>query len=154
MSSGNVRKGMTQAKFNEENVNIVYGEIFILSIIVGLFFQSWYVGGGVLFGLIIGLLLPYVSVILALIFSIFWSLLAAGIASLFSGLDIDTSINQSDTNAPLFSQIQSFLELIFSLYSTGAGLVVGIFALMASLGIHLSAIEWSKDISDTEERNI
>ena len=154
MSSGNVRKGMTQAKFNEENVDIVYGEIVILSIIVGLYFQSWYVGGGVLFGLIIGLVLPYVSVILALIFSIFWSLLAAGIASFFSGLDIDTSINQSDTNAPLFSQIQSFLELIFSLYSTGAGLVVGIIALMASLGIHLSAIEWSQDISDTEERNI
>ena len=42
MSSGNVRKGMTQAKFNEENVNIVYGEIVILSIIVGLYFQSWY----------------------------------------------------------------------------------------------------------------
>ena len=154
MPTGNVRKGMTQAKFNEKNVNIVYGEIAILSIIVGYYFQSWYVDGGVLLGLIIGILLPYVSVILAIIFSIFWSLLAAGIASLFSELDLDKIINNLDINASLFSQIQSFFELIFSLYSTGAGLVVGITVLLASLGIHLSAIEWSKDVSDTEERNI
>jgi hypothetical protein len=153
MSTGNVRKGVTQAKFNEENVNIVIGEIAILSIAVGLYFQSWYVGGGVLLGLMLGILIPYVSVILAIIFSIFWSLLAAGIASLLSESYINTSIFELDINATLFSQIQSSLELIFSLYSTGAGLVVGIIALLASLGIHLSAIEWSKDISDTEDRN-
>ena len=154
MSSGNVRKGMTQAKFNEENVNIVYGEIAILSIILGLVFQSWYLGGGVFLGLMIGLTLPYVCLILAVSFSIIWSILAAGIASSFYGLDVDTSLNQLDTNASLFAQIISYLKIIFSLYSTGAGLVVGIIIFLSSFGIHLSAIEYSKDISGTEDRNV
>jgi len=40
MSHQDVRKGMTNANFNEENSNILFGEIAIIAIGAGLITQS------------------------------------------------------------------------------------------------------------------
>ncbi len=42
MSSEHVRKGVTNAKFNEEQSNILFIEIGILSILIGLMSKSWW----------------------------------------------------------------------------------------------------------------
>ena len=43
MSTGDVRRGITQASFNQEQANTFYKEVLILSIIAGVFLQSWFV---------------------------------------------------------------------------------------------------------------
>ena len=82
MSSGDVRKGITQANFNEEAFNIVFWEIIIASGLCGLFFQSWYVFGGIFLGLLVGFFIPGVGIMLAVVFSAGWSL---QIANLLTG---------------------------------------------------------------------
>ncbi len=52
MSSEHVRKGVTNAKFNEEQSNILFIEIGILSILIGLMSTSWWAFGGSFLGLI------------------------------------------------------------------------------------------------------
>jgi len=73
MSSGNVRKGITQAKFNEDAVNIIFAEIAILSIAAGIYYQSWYVGGILFVGLLVGFKIKPLAIVLACVFSISWA---------------------------------------------------------------------------------
>ena len=72
MDSGNVRKGITQAHFNEEQANIVYGELALISIVAGIYFQSWYVGGGSFIGLIILMVIPLLNIALATSLAAAW----------------------------------------------------------------------------------
>ena len=46
MSIGNVRKGVTQASFNEETSFVFFAEILLLSSALGYSFGNWYVFGG------------------------------------------------------------------------------------------------------------
>ena len=43
MSTGNVRKGVTQASFNEEAAGALFVEILLLSSALGYFIGNWYV---------------------------------------------------------------------------------------------------------------
>ena len=43
MSSNDVRKGMTNAQFNEKQSGILMTEIFIIAVVCGLYFTSWWV---------------------------------------------------------------------------------------------------------------
>ena len=52
--SSEVRKGVSNAHFNEEQSSIFIIEVFVISIVAGLYYSSWWVFGGVLLGLIIG----------------------------------------------------------------------------------------------------
>ncbi len=114
MSDTNVRKGMTNARFNEKNSGILFGEIAIVAIIAGLTYKSWWVFGAVLLGLIIGIVIPGVAIFLAIGFSIAWGFIGYAIGSWFSN---------------------------------EASIVLAIIGFLAGLGLHLSAIEWVKDVS-------
>lgn len=72
MSSGNVRKGITQAKFNEDQIGIFIAEILLISGVVGWFYKDWYVFAGVLFGLISIMYIPYLNILLAVVLSLAW----------------------------------------------------------------------------------
>ena len=121
MSVSNVRKGITQARFNENQSNILYKEILLISIVVGCYYQNWLVFGGVLTCLILVMFIPVLNLLLAIVLSLIWALIGFGIGSFFSD------------NA---SYVLTFLGLI------------------SGIGCHLSAIEWSRDLSDTEDRNL
>ena len=54
-----VRKGVTNSKFNEDNSGVLVGEIFIIAAIIGLAEQSWWYFGGILLGLSILLSIPF-----------------------------------------------------------------------------------------------
>ena len=56
--STSVRKGMTDAKFNEEAFRILFVEIVFLSIVAGVATSSWWCFGGVLLGLLIVINIP------------------------------------------------------------------------------------------------
>lgn len=120
MNSGEVRKGVTQAKFNADYANVVFGEIGLIAIAVGVYCQSWYVFGGVLLGLICTMMIPLLNIILAITLSVIWG----GI-----GYEIGT------------------------FFSTQASYVICGLSFLSGIGIHLAAIEWSKDIGSTSSRN-
>ena len=72
MSSNDVRKGMTNAQFNEKQSGILMTEIFIIAVVCGLYFTSWWVFGGVLLGLLIGLFIPQVAIPFIILLSVGW----------------------------------------------------------------------------------
>ncbi|OQC14413.1 MAG: hypothetical protein BWX72_01374 [Firmicutes bacterium ADurb.Bin080] len=84
MSDINVRRGMTNARFNEKNSGILFGEIAIVAIITGFIYHSWWVFGGVLLALIIGIVIPGVAIFVAIGFSIVWGFIGYAIGSYFS----------------------------------------------------------------------
>ena len=141
MSIGNTRKGVTQASFNEDASNILIGEILIASIVIGYFFESWYVFGGVLVGLMILFLIPVINIILAIVFSLLWAILGAGIVCFFQ--DINLSLETNNT-----------VDLVTILFSTPASQIIGGILFLSGLGLHMGGIEWAKDVSDNEDRNI
>ena len=67
--STSVRKGVTDAKFNEEAASVVVGEILLLSVFAGLASSSWWCFGGAFIVLVIIIAVPQ----LAWIMSVFWS---------------------------------------------------------------------------------
>jgi len=140
MSKGSVRKGVTQAKFNEDASNIIYGEILILSGIVGFFYSDWYIFGGMLVGLILGMLIPVINILLSLCLSILWALIGAGIVCAFQEIDIPE---------PNFS-----FDFLSRLFSTPASQIIGGIFFLSGLGLHLGTVEWTRDISDEEDRNV
>ncbi|OZQ76733.1 MULTISPECIES: hypothetical protein [unclassified Paenibacillus] len=48
-----VRRGVNQAKQSEEGANWFFAEIFIISVVTGFYFSSWWVFGGILIGSIL-----------------------------------------------------------------------------------------------------
>ena len=175
MSVGSTRKGVTQAKFNEDASNVIYAEILIISGIMGFSFSSWYVLGSMLIGLIICLNIPILNIIMSLFLSVLWAPVGAVITRAFQG------VNFGDVTGPWgflleiliiigkafeeilkeFNRIQEIsinnasdiLNLLVGIFSTPASVVVGIILFLCGLGYHLAAIEWSRDITDSEDRN-
>jgi len=141
MSIGNTRKGFTQATFNDEASNFLIGEILIASIVGGVFFESWYVFGGMLVGLIILFIIPVINIILSIVFSLFWAVTGAWIACYYQ-----------DINLNLETKIS--IDLVTLLFSTPASQIVGGLLFLCGLGMHMAGIEWVRDVSDTEDRNI
>jgi len=48
-----VRKGVNQAKQSEQGANWFFAEIFIISVVAGFYFSSWWIFGGILLGSIL-----------------------------------------------------------------------------------------------------
>ncbi len=114
MSTRSTRRGITQAHYNHGNSAILFVEIFIISILVGIAFMSWWAFGGALLGLNIVLAIRPLALILCFLLSLAWG----GV-----GVLIGTLIG-----------------------NTGAMVVIGILALLAGLGVHLSGLEWMEDL--------
>jgi hypothetical protein len=83
MSHQDVRKGMTNANFNEENSNILFGEIAIIAIGIGLITQSWWWGGGIFIGFIIALFIKPIAIFLMIVLSIGWGVVGYAIGAAF-----------------------------------------------------------------------
>lgn len=73
--SKDVRRGITNAKFNEENRGLLIGEIILISIVLGVWKQSWWVFGGVFFGLLIALSIKPLAAIICFTLSLLWGLI-------------------------------------------------------------------------------
>ena len=68
--SHSVRKGMTNAKFNEEASNFLIWQISAISIFLGIYLSSWIIFGAVLVGLIIALQFKELALIICILLSI------------------------------------------------------------------------------------
>ena len=140
MSIGNTRKGFTQAQFNDSASSLLMGEIVVISALLGWANSSWYVFGGLFIGLIILFFIPVINIILTIIFSVAWAIIGAGICCYFEDVSL------SDTSSPG--------DLFLTLFSVPSSQVVGAILLLISLGLHFAGIEWIRDLSDPEDRNI
>ena len=72
MSENDVRKGIVNARFNEENSGILALELVVISIVAGLVLQSWWWAGGMLFGLFIALQIKPLAWFLMIFLSLCW----------------------------------------------------------------------------------
>jgi len=68
MSVGSTRKGVIQAKFNEDASNIIYGEVFIPSSVIGLYYSNWYIFGGMIIGLIVCMFVPVINILMGVFY--------------------------------------------------------------------------------------
>ncbi len=72
MEGANVRKGVTNARFNEQNVRTLSTEVLIISAAAGFLSGSWVVFGGVFLGSIILLFIKPLALILCILLSLGW----------------------------------------------------------------------------------
>nr|WP_287412779.1 zinc ribbon domain-containing protein [Pseudodesulfovibrio sp.] len=79
-----VRKGLTNAKFNEERANILYAEVIIIAIIIGFASQSWWIFGASVVALLITLAIPALTMALAILLSLGWAGIGYSIGDAFS----------------------------------------------------------------------
>jgi hypothetical protein len=145
MSVGFTRKGVTQARFNDDASNFVFAEIGILSGVVGYHYGDWYIFGGMLVGLIICLYIPIINIFMGLGLSVLWGLIGAAITCFFQDINI-----QNPTDIFEFTDIYEYLVVLFS---TPASQIIGGILFLSSLGMHLATIEWTRDVADSEDRN-
>lgn len=82
-----VRSGIVQEKYHSNNWGILSVEILLLAIGLGMAYRSWYVFGGVFFGLIILFSIPIISGILSILFSISWGFCGWNIGKMFNSLE-------------------------------------------------------------------
>ena len=75
MDSGAVRKGVTQARYNEDVSQIVWVEILLISGVLGQVFHSWLTFGACLIGFFVFLSIPILNVLFAITLSIGWGLI-------------------------------------------------------------------------------
>ncbi|NOH51050.1 hypothetical protein F0262_23810 [Vibrio rotiferianus] len=83
MEASQVRKGIRNAKLNQDNSNILFGEIVLISIGIGLANQSWWWGGGALIGFLVTLNIKPIALLLMFALSLVWGVIGCGIGSLF-----------------------------------------------------------------------
>lgn len=84
MSTGDVRRGITQAMYNQEQANTFYKEVFILSIVIGVFLQSWFVFLGALIFLFLGIHVPILGTIIIWGLSLGWGIGGFALGSIFN----------------------------------------------------------------------
>ena len=122
MSIGSTRKGITQAKFNEDTSNIIYVEFLIISGALGFHYSDWYVFGGMFIGVIVCMFIPVINILIGIVLSTLWALIGAIIVSSFQDIDIPDPSN--------------FLRLLGLVFTTPASQVVGGFLFISGLGLH------------------
>lgn len=72
MSMKDVRRGYTQAKFNKEASSWLFLEVFTIAIAMGLYYQSWWGFGGILFAMLIMLNVRALAIVLLGLLSLLW----------------------------------------------------------------------------------
>lgn len=71
-SSENVRKGVLGAIYEYKNRNIIGSEIVILAVLLGIYFSSWWVFGGVFIGGVLMFSIRFLSILLCAALTLAW----------------------------------------------------------------------------------
>lgn len=82
-----VRRGMTNAKFNEEMSNVLGYEVSFIAISIGLLTKSWWWGGGTFLALLILTMIPSTGKILCVILGLAWGVIGYFVGEFFFGAD-------------------------------------------------------------------
>jgi len=83
MNSSSIRKGITTARLNHKNSNMMFFELAAFALGVGLYTMSWWWGGGCFLGLLVALFIKPIAILLMIVLSAFWGFVGYGVGSLF-----------------------------------------------------------------------
>ena len=114
-----IRKGIIQAQFDTKSFNVLVGEIFIVTVLLGIGFHSWLMFGLSFLAFIILISLPQTAGPIIFAFSFIWGLIAFDIGFFVCGGGFGGFIG---------------------------GIVFGAIGFLMGLGIHLSAVQYSQDL--------
>jgi 4-hydroxybenzoate polyprenyltransferase len=78
-----VRKGVTNARFNESSSTILFVEITFVAIFIGMASKSWWAFGAALISLFIAINYKPLALVLAVLLSIAWGAIGAAIGTAF-----------------------------------------------------------------------
>lgn len=70
-----VRRGVTNAKFNDEMSNVFGAEVGIIAVVIGFAMKSWWWGGGTFLVFFILSFIPTIATIMCYIFGIAWGVI-------------------------------------------------------------------------------
>lgn len=80
------RKTGIDSNYDEINIKILLFEIFIIAIVAGFYYQSWWLFGGIVVGLFIALNIRILAIIINIIFSLGWAFIGFAIGTYTSSL--------------------------------------------------------------------
>lgn len=94
MERDEIRKGLHQAKYDENSSSIFFVECSLIALILGIYFKSWAWGFGSFVGIIILLQIKAIQFLLAIMFIILWTFIGWSLgkglfgwqASIFTGI--------------------------------------------------------------------
>ncbi len=84
MVSDEVRRGITNARINEDNANIVFAELFFIDVAIGFYTQSWIWFGAAFVCSPVAVFIPVLNLLLMLILSICRGVIGYSTGTLFS----------------------------------------------------------------------
>lgn len=82
-----VRRGMTNAKFNEQMSDFLGIEISSIAVAIGFLTKSWWWGGGTFLALLILTIIPSTGKILCVILGLAWGVIGYFVGDFFFGAD-------------------------------------------------------------------
>lgn len=65
-----IRQGVNEAKDSESGANWLFGEIFIISIVLGIYYSSWWIFGGTILGSIVALRIKPLRIVILVLLSL------------------------------------------------------------------------------------
>jgi len=87
MKSADVRRGVTQATFNQKIAGFLYLQVLAVPAGIGYMLNSWIVFGVLLLQLAVGVSRPKLALFIVTVFSIGWSAIAFYVVGMFAGLE-------------------------------------------------------------------
>ncbi len=85
MSYKDVRRGHTQAEFNDTASNWLFFEVLFLAVAAGLTTSSWWVFGGCILGMLIMTWVRKLAIVLVIILTLLWTVIAFAVGLNFWG---------------------------------------------------------------------
>lgn len=78
-----VRIANTQADWNKENSGALPIQAFVIGILLGIAYKSWWIGGGTFIGLLILLQIPYIGTFVCIILSLIYAFIGYTLGTTF-----------------------------------------------------------------------
>ncbi|WP_413207193.1 hypothetical protein [Rhodospirillum sp. A1_3_36] len=141
MSSKRILRKISQVRFYDNSIKIIFFEMMIFAVFGGFLFESWYAGFGMLFGFFFAFNIKPLNLIMSALFSLFWSIVGAYFGVVFSG----GSVN--------FRGLKWY-QVLIEIYSNPISLIIGGLLFYSMFSMHLKVIEWFKDLADEEGKGL
>lgn len=108
--SKQISDGIIDAKNYGNGAGLALMEILVISISTGVYFASWWIFGGLLFGLLFLMFIKTTKILLLVIFTIAWVLIAWAIGQWFGSIGASVVLSVIALVISSFLHLQAFIE--------------------------------------------
>jgi type II secretory pathway component PulF len=106
-----IKQGVLDAKNEGNGAGLAIGEIIVISIGSGLYFSSWWLFGGLLFGLLALLFFKVTKIALLVLFTIAWIIAAWIVGQMFESIGASVVLSIIALLISGGLHLQAFVEL-------------------------------------------